>query len=145
MDNKISQFMKNEHRKIDGLLEEFEKSKNNNSNELKNTFNAFKGYLDKHFFIEEKVIFHIYNSSNDANFDIISLLKDHKDILWLISNIEDSFKNNKETPILELKKLLKAHIGLEDAIFYPRLDNELNDEEKSMIFDRVEEIIGDER
>jgi len=139
----ISEIMMKEHRKIDSMLEDFEKLENTNYKESKIAFSIFKWNLDKHFFIEEKVIFHIYNSSTEENFDVINLLKDHKDIQWLVSKIEESLKTNLKPSILELKKSLKAHAGLEDQIFYPKLDKELNVEEKSMILERVEEIFNE--
>jgi iron-sulfur cluster repair protein YtfE (RIC family) len=144
MQTPISELMAEEHKKINQILEEFENSQSRDYKGLKNLFEIFKWNLDKHFFIEEKVIFHIYNSSSEENFeDIINLLKDHKDILWLISKAEESLKNNIKPEIIELKKLLIAHSKLEDAVFYPRLDKELNAEEKAMIIERFEEIIGE--
>lgn len=137
----ISEVMMKEHRRIDSRLEDFEKLETANYKESKKAFSIFKWNLDKHFFIEEKVIFHIYNSSTEENFDVINLLKDHKDIQWLVSKTEESLKNNLKPPVLELKKSLKAHAGLEDQIFYPKLDEELNQEEKSMILERADEIL----
>lgn len=69
------------------------------------------------------------------------MLKDHKDIQWLVSKTEESLKSNLKPSILELKKSLKAHAGMEDQIFYPKLDNELDEEDKSMILERAEEIL----
>jgi hypothetical protein len=140
----ISQLMKEEHKKINEMLQDFEKSETKDYKESKNLFEKFKWNLDKHFFIEEKVIFHIYNlSSEEENFDIINLLKDHKDIMWLISKVEESLNKNIKPEVIELKKLLIAHAALEDQIFYPRLDKELNEEEKALIIGRFDEIIGE--
>jgi len=142
MEATISRLMMKEHRRINEMLEDFEKLEVADYKQSKNAFDIFKWKLDKHFFIEEKVIFHIYNSSSEENFDIINLLKDHKDILWLISKTEESLKNNLKPSVIELKKLLAAHARTEDAIFYPKLDKELSDEERSMILERADEIIG---
>lgn len=140
----ISEVMMREHRKIDEMLEDFEKLETTNYKESKNAFNVFKWNLDKHFFVEEKVIFHIYNSSTEEeSFDVINLLKDHKDIQWLVSKTEESLKSNLKPSILELKKSLKAHAGMEDQVFYPKLDKELNQEEKSMILEKTEEIFNE--
>jgi len=138
----IHKKMLGEHENILKMLDDFQKSSNNSPKELEKTFSKFKWNLEKHFFIEEKVIFHIYNSPKEIeNFDILSLLKEHKDILWIINSIEDDFPKNFNSQIEELKKILKAHATFENEYFYPRLDEELNEEQKQLILERIEEII----
>ena len=144
MQTTISELMAEEHKKINNTLEQFEQSEIKDYEESKKLFSIFKWNLDKHFFIEEKVIFHIYNiSSEEEDFDIINLLKDHKDILWLISKMEESLKSNLKPSVIELKKLLLAHSKIEDKTFYPRLDKELSVEEKALIIGRFDEVIGE--
>jgi len=136
MEKTISQLMKKEHEKINDLLEKFE-----NSPEI-NIFSKFKWTLEKHFFIEEKVIFSVYQSCNEECEEMFDLLKQHKDILFLIDKIEDNLKNSK-SDIEDLKNLLKAHAIFEDRVFYPKLDDELSEDQKKLILERSEEIIRD--
>ena len=136
MEKTISQLMKKEHEKINDLLEKFE-----NSPEI-NIFSKFKWTLEKHFFIEEKDIFSVYQSCNEECEEMFDLLKQHKDILFLIDKIEDNLKNSK-SDIEDLKNLLKAHAIFEDRVFYPKLDDELSEDQKKLILERSEEIIRD--
>ena len=62
--------------------------------------------------------------------------------LILIDKIEDNLKNSK-SDIEDLKNLLKAHAIFEDRVFYPKLDDELSEDQKKLILERSEEIIRD--
>ncbi len=139
----ITKIMGKEHKRIEELLHEFENKVNQDKESAIKIFNIFYWNLEKHFFIEEKVIFSIFNSSNSENDtnDLANLLKDHKDILFLIEKIEDNINNNVKEELEDLKKILSAHAKFEDEEFYPRLDEELDELQKQLIFERADEII----
>ena len=104
----------------------------------------FKFNLEKHFFIEEKIIFSAYQIENqEDDEDIENLLKDHKNMLFLIKNIEETLSKDKK-PIREtgeLKQIMSAHASFENQSFYPRIDKELSEEQKQMMIQRAEEEI----
>lgn len=136
MSNSIQTLMLKEHGKINSLLIDFER------NPSEKTFNDFKWQLEKHLFVEEKVIFEIYEKSTDTEIeDLNKLLIEHKDILWLIKGIEDEKEHKSRISIL--KKILPQHARFEDEIFYPRLDEELDEEKKKLIIERCSEIFRD--
>ncbi len=136
----ITYIMLKEHAKIDSILIDFENSLSSNLKEKKSAINNLKWNLDKHFFIEEKVIFQIFSKlKEDDSRDVIELLKQHKDILWLIKNIQNSLNSNLKPNIKELKNILRIHIKLENNVFYPNLDKKLDEKSKQIILERVEE------
>ncbi|MEM0465623.1 MAG: hemerythrin domain-containing protein [Candidatus Pacearchaeota archaeon] len=142
MGKTVCKIMLKDHAQIMKLLSMFERELTKNLDNSKNLFNKFKWNLNKHFFVEEKVIFSVYESvSEEDNIDILKLLKEHKDIYWLLNKTEDELDANKIPDISELKKLLRSHANFEDKNFYPKLDEELDDKQKAIIFDRAEEII----
>ena len=66
-------------------------------------------------------------------------MKEHKEILLLVQRIDNGFHKDEVNEVFEeLKRVLLAHANFEDDIFYPRLDEELSDEEKQLIYDRCE-------
>lgn len=133
--------MLKEHERIMKLLDIFENDISNMSL-ARNSFNRLKWNLDKHFFVEEKVIFTVFEKESDLdNNDMMRLLKEHKDIYWLLERIEDDLENGIRPKLERFKKLLKEHAGFEDSFFYKKLDEELNAEQRSMIIDRADEII----
>lgn len=130
----LCQIMLKEHEKINALLNDFEKNASNQ------TFNRFKSELEKHFFVEEKIIFNVY-SIEDSNDSHLNLIKQHRDILWLIKQVEENI--GKKDLILELKNLLKSHSDFENNIFYPKLDNSLDKDQKLIIASKIEENLKD--
>ncbi len=141
MHKTIKNLMDKEHRRIDFLLEEFEKVLNKDLKKAKELFSKFSWNLEKHFYIEEKVIFTIYNSPKNEDDDLDELLKEHKEIQWELKKIKENLENNAKINILKLKTFLKSHSKFEDEIFYPKLDENLSPSEKEIIIDRAEEEI----
>lgn len=135
----ICKIMLKEHEKINNLINEFENYPENQN------LNKLNTEIENHFFIEEKIIFSVYSleikdkekyRNQDIEEDLTtSLIKQHKDILWLIKNLSENFNKNK---IIELKKQLTKHISLENNNFYPRIDTELDENQKHLIIDRIE-------
>ncbi len=137
----ITYFMLKEHAKIDSKIIDVENSLNN-KDEMKSLLNELKWLLDKHFFIEEKVIFNIYSKlKEDESQDIIELLKQHKDILWLIKNIQNPSVSNIKVKIKELKDILRIHTKIENNVFYPNLDKELDENSRKIILERIEDVV----
>jgi len=139
----ITQIMAEDHSKIGQLCAYIEKLLKEDLEKAKKVFNKFKWTLEKHFFIEEKVIFSLYNSkrSEEENQQILEILKEHKDILFLVEQIEESLEKNEVPVFDELNQDLIAHANFEDEFLYPRLDEELSEEQKQIILERSEEVI----
>lgn len=136
--------MLEDHGKINILLDYFLKQveKNfDNYNETLSKFNQFKWALEKHFFVEEKVIFSVYSLDDENEEDIFNLLKEHKDILWIINRIEEDLDDNIKPKIRSLRENLRRHIIFENNKFYPLLDEMLDEEQKQLILNRSKEII----
>lgn len=144
MQKTILKIMLKDHLTIDSLLKLFIKQVENDFNDYKQVmqkFNRFKWNLEKHFFIEEKIIFTIYSSSNPENEDLLNLLKDHKNILWIINRIEEDLENKTKPKLMSLSETLRKHASFENEVFYPKLEDELSGDEKKLILDRSEEVV----
>jgi len=138
MEISIIKIMDKDHKRIKELLGLFEIDSNNLQKALE-SFNRFKWNLEKHFFIEEKVIFNV--TLEDEDQDLSTILNEHSEILNLMSIIEEELMDNKKPDISEMKKLLLSHARFENYIFYPKLDETLNEEQKQEIIDRIKDII----
>ena len=129
----IPTIMKRHHSQIEGLLNRFKLS----DYDLK-LFNRFKWELEKHFFIEEKAIFtFIYSEDRESNEMKDELLKDHRAILKNLKDFESNLIENNVTDLSVLQQLLFKHKDFEDEKFYPMLEEELDDEKKKEIMDRI--------
>jgi hemerythrin-like domain-containing protein len=141
----VTGIMNKEHERIGNLLGEFEANLDKDKKTVADFFNTFEWNLQKHLFVEERVIFSAFNPPNleqDDN-DLSNLLKDHAEILSLLEKIRDNIDGDIKHDVWELKNIITAHAEFENEIFYPRLDEELDDVQKQLIFERAEEIIKD--
>jgi len=141
MNLSIEKLMLKEHRKLNELLDVLERDLDDYE-KTKTNFNCFKWNMEKHFFVEEKVIFDSFVSiSGQETNDIFHLLQDHVKIIATIKILEHRL-NKKIKPDLEkLKEMLIIHRNFEDEDFYPNLDERLTANQKKMVCERIMEII----
>ena len=133
--------MLKEHRRLDKLLEDLEKNLDDYEKTKKN-FNILKWNLQKHFFIEEKVIFDSFiRISGQETFDTFNLLEEHVKIIEFMKSIEKKLKNKIKPDIQNLKGIIRVHRNFEDLDFYPGLDERLTLEQKKEISKKINEII----
>ena len=137
----IPEIMLKDHARIHNLLQEVKYKISEKTKDSEYLFIRLKWTLEKHFFVEEKVIFTIYSESELGEIEELNhLINEHKDALLLVKKIDNNFNNPKEY-IEDLDKLLSAHAKFEDEIFYPRLEEELPEEQKQLIEDRCNERV----
>ena len=137
----IERLMLDEHKRLDKLLEDVERDLGDYE-KTKINFDCLKWNLEKHFFVEEKVIFDSFVSiSGQETNDTFHLLEDHVKIIQLLKLIEKRLKQ-KIIPKLEyLRKIILTHRDFEDEEFYPNLDKRLSSEQKKIISERIKEVI----
>jgi len=138
----ISSLMREEHRRINDMLNEFDKKKKINLQEAEALFKKFEWNLKKHFFLEEKAIFEIYGSITGQEVsDIFELMEEHGTLLDIMKGIEQSIESGKEPNTSLIRETLEKHSDCEDNVFYPKLDKELSEGQKSEIAERAKEIL----
>jgi iron-sulfur cluster repair protein YtfE (RIC family) len=139
----ITQLMLEEHGRINRILLEFEKELDSlEFDNIRKIFDEFKWNLEKHFFVEEKSIFDIFeNIEGEEVTEIFDLMQEHGELTELVKNIGAGLDNNIKPNISGLKEKLMNHARFEDQIFYPRLDEELEPYKKQEIISRINEII----
>lgn len=138
----VIKIMDKDHIKIKEILIDFEREENKNFEKSKHIFSRFKWMLEKHFFTEEKAIFNFYIvKSQEENENLMKILKEHKEILDLIERSEELLFDQKKLEIEELKHAILAHTKFEDEVFYPKLDELLEEEQKQEIINRIKDIV----
>jgi hemerythrin-like domain-containing protein len=139
MKREIFRIMTKEHEVIESLLDDFKKSQINDSLEAKKIFQTFVWNIEKHIFLEEKILYNVY-SVWDGNIDgMFEILEEHGEILALINKIKNSYTDEKN--LSALKELLRDHFVLEETVLYPNLEKVLNGEQKELLIERAQEII----
>jgi len=137
----IEKLMLEEHKRLDKFLDDLERDLDDYEKTKKN-FDCLKWNLEKHFFVEEKVIFDsfVVISGQETN-DTFHLLEDHGKIIRLLKSIEGQLRGKIKPQLHNLKRILSTHRRFEDEDFYPSLDERLTLEQKEKISERIKEII----
>ncbi len=134
----ISEIMMKHHFNIDKILALFTKELKEKSMVNKRTFNKFKWELEKHFFLEEKAIFQLHYSNNKQTNTITERLKsEHDEMIKELEKIEVNLNLNKSIDFSDLRKMIIEHKNYENREFYPLLDDELEDDRKDLIVERL--------
>lgn len=140
----ILPLMVRDHCKIEKLLDEFEESTEKDFRTTLDAFNKFSWELEKHIFVEEKAIFTSYNPKNvvEGYAMLPELTKQHNVLLNKLENMRrDVFRRTKPTDLYGFKEFLIGHRTFEEKDVYPKLDKNLDTENKKIIFDKINEII----
>lgn len=134
--------MLKEHKRIDGFLEEFSECQRWDLDKFRTIFSKFKWNLEKHFFLEEKAIFNIFELTDGTEIsDVFDLMQEHGEILEETKKVEKTLAENCCPNMTELIEKLRKHSKFEDDFFYSRLDEILSPQQKEEIIKRAEEII----
>jgi len=143
MPHSIEHLMLAEHNKLQKILQECLKSIGSQSIVSQELFIKFKWNMEKHFFIEEKIIFTNPAVENlEHTEEIEEIFEDHKEILDLIKNIDEDKTQLDKLKIEKLLKLILNHAKFEDEDFYPRLDEILTLEQKQEIIKESHKVLN---
>jgi len=138
----ILDLMVKDHNRLMEYLKEVENNLGRGFGFLSNSFNTFQWNLEKHFFVEERAIFTSYNPDDpDKEYDYFSVLMDqHTEILEIVESLRKKLQKREPFDLNELKKLLVKHKTFEEKSIYPVLDQEIDENEKQIIIDRIKDI-----
>ena len=137
---RINQDIKALQTKIHNIQENFSKE---DVRKLLDDFFKIKRNMEKHFFVEEKVIFSIYLQKRDdaENDEINYILSEHKEMLEMLEEIEDDLQEGTKPNLNNLLEILKTHESQEDDNLYPKFEEELDEKQKTIIRERANEIL----
>ena len=136
--------MVGDHCKIEKLLDELEKNVEKDYSVMAKSFNKFEWELEKHIFIEEKAIFTSYSPENvvEGYKMLPELTKQHNVILNKLGNMRKDVRSRRKIQdIYGFKEFLLKHKNFEEKSVYPRLDQSLDEDEKKIVVEKINEII----
>lgn len=140
-DLSIADMMIRHHYNIENLITAFNEKKEKDTKILLDVFQRIKWEIEKHFFLEENAIFIFYDPKSKDDSRIVNhILVEHETMLKKLSEIEKRLKNKESIDLSEFTKRLIRHKELEDSIFYPRLDSQLDNEQKNKIIERINKL-----
>lgn len=139
--HKLSNLMLVHHGLLEILFTSLEGNikKENNLELTHKILDEFRWELEKHFFVEEKTIFNFCSITEPISCSmVVQLLNEHKAMKDMLDEL--SKEPNKNALLEKFKELLMKHRITEDKELYPRIDEELNEEDKDLIVSRINEL-----
>ena len=139
----ISEVMIKDHANIVGLLNEVERHIDDNLDTTLKAFDTLQGELEKHIFTEEKAIFSYYNPENvTQGYKMIpTLISQHNELLNSLSVLRRDIVKQVAFDFTAFKEQLLDHKNFEEESFYPKLDQGLTDEQRTIIINHIKEIV----
>ncbi len=140
----ILELMIADHSKILKLLHDVEKSSGMELVSVMKVFDTFEWELEKHIFTEEKAIFTSYSPTNivEGYKMVPELIQQHNDILNRVRVMRKDLLWNRPVQYDEFKERIVAHKTFEEVSLYPKLDQELTDQQKQEIITKIREIVS---
>jgi len=140
----ILELMIADHSKILKLLHDVEKSSGMELVSVMKVFDTFEWELEKHIFTEEKAIFTSYSPTNivEGYKMVPELIQQHNDILNRVRVMRKDLLWNRPMQYDEFKDRIVAHKTFEEVSLYPKLDQELTDQQKQEIITKIREIVS---
>ena len=130
-----------DHALIEVLLVYFRDSMGKDKELAEKAFNKFKWELEKHIFVEEKVIFPFCKMAiSEACESVQSLVKQHDLFIDMLNEIKNDLVMKNETDVSNFMNLLVNHRKTEENFLYPKLDEMLNETQKEMMIAQINEI-----
>ena len=139
----ISDMMGKDHKRLMKYFKDVEDNLRSDFGVLLKVFNTFEWNLEKHFFVEERAILTSYNPDYiEDGYQLFSeLSKQHTVILEKIEVLRKRLRMGKILDLSELKALLLEHKIYEEKNVYPVLDLEIDEGEKSLMIERINDVI----
>ena len=144
----ISTFFKDDHSRLDALLESFQVLKRQQVSKAKETFREFKLGLERHIRWEEDLLFPLWEEKTGMSDGPTAVMRhEHRRIeeqLKAIDRNVEAEKMDDAQPEQALIALLGAHNLKEERVLYPAIDQVASPEEASEILRRIQEGRADE-
>jgi hemerythrin superfamily protein len=139
--NTILEMMLGDHALIESFLINFKDNLSKGIELVEKSFDEFNWALEKHMFVEEKVMFKFCDSLTSEICKIVQgLTKDHDSMLEMLNEIRNMLVINKEIDISNFQEFLMDHKRIEETTLYPKLDQILNKEQKEIMIAQINEI-----
>lgn len=145
----ISEFMEQDHDRLDDLFNNFKELKIPDENKAKEIFAEFKSDLEKHINWEEEFLFPLFEQKTGMfNSGPTAVMKiEHKNIKDILRQISEKLiSGSMQTDELDktLVTFLSNHNQKEEDILYPMIDKSFNETEVKEFYENIKKISPEE-
>jgi regulator of cell morphogenesis and NO signaling len=145
MIDSINDFLTEDHRLLDGLLEGFQECKPKGPARAKEHLARFVSALHRHLRWEEAILFPLFEQKSGQSGLTRTLLAEHQEIRERLEALSEKLEETDADSGYEEKMLVEelgGHNAREEYAFYPELDRLLSDEEKNRVFEALTALSG---
>ena len=111
MKREIFKIMIKEHEIIESLLNDFKRLQEKDSAEAKRIFQTFVWNIEKHMFLEEKILYNVYSVWNGNIEGMFEILEQHGEIIALIKKIKNNNFFLKDFKYGDRPFVIRGHKG----------------------------------
>lgn len=139
----ILDLMIQHHGKLTKMLVVAERTLQEDKKKAIQLFDEFEWEMEKHIFTEEKAIFTSYSPTNiiEGYKMVPELIKEHNEIINKIRTTRKEIILKGTADFNDFKTLMIRHRKFEEEQLYPKLDQELTQNQKEKIIKRITEIV----
>ncbi len=139
----VTRFYTDDHDKLDEYFQCFQKTKRRDYARARECFEKFKSGLHRHIAWEEEILFPLFEEKTgmtDGGPTFV-MREEHRQIKALLEEVhkkvqrQDPESDREEQQLFEV---LKEHNYKEEAILYPAIDRAASDEEREVVFKKME-------
>lgn len=143
--NAITNFMGQDHDRLEGLVTEFQATKGSDLGKAKHFFSEFKRGLQRHIVWEEEILFPLFEhrTGMEDRGPTAVMRTEHRQIKDFLEQIHDRIaKGETNTDEFErgLLAVLSAHNKKEETILYPWIDQSMSEQEAEETLARMREV-----
>jgi len=139
--NTILDLMIGHHALLEVLLTVLKDNLEKGSGAIRESLDEFRWQLEKHVFVEERVIFEPCRVRGSDICEVIKhLVEEHDTMMKMLNNMRDDMTKKDAAGITAFQELLKEHREVEERKLYPKLDIDLDKFQKEGIIKRINEI-----
>ncbi len=144
MSDSLNDFLTEDHRLLDDLLEGFQECKPKDPARAKEFLARFVSALHRHLRWEEAILFPLFEQKSGRTGLTRTLLAEHQEIRERLEALSERLEQVDADGGYEEKMLVEelgGHNAREESAFYPELDRLLSDEEKNRVFEALTALI----
>ena len=145
MSDSLNDFLTEDHRLLDGLLEGFQECKPKDPARAKELLARFMWTLRRHLRWEEAILFPLFEQNSGRTGLTRTLLAEHQEIRERLEAPSVKLEETDADSGYEEKMLVEelgGHNASEEYAFYPELDRLVSDEEKNRVFEALTALSG---
>jgi iron-sulfur cluster repair protein YtfE (RIC family) len=135
---KITEYYEQDHDRLDGLFQEYQRLKRTDYAKAKESFKQFKFGLQRHIIWEEEILFPLFEQKTGMKDGPTTVMRsEHRLIGKFLEAIHEKVKvRNPETDEDEAKLLevLGMHNQKEERILYPAIDRSIVEKERDAVY-----------